>query len=130
MCDYSLEIYRSRPAVQGEQYTLHRFRSGTIGFVAPADCTTAVCMPAGARLRLEGLNEAVQRALHVGPAEAVEMIRLPHRGHTHRDGIRFANGREVLLQSLNVGATATLAPRDLTELFDLNADARLDLVEV
>ena len=43
MCDYSLEIYRSRPAVQGEQYTLHRFRSGTIGFVAPADCTTAVC---------------------------------------------------------------------------------------
>ena len=87
-------------------------------------------MPAGARLRLEGLDEAVQRALHVGPAEAVEMIRLPHRGHTHRDGIRFADGREVLLESLNVGATATLAPRDLIELFDLNADARLDLVEV
>jgi hypothetical protein len=130
VCDYSLEIYRSRPAVQGEQYTLHRFRSGTIGFVAPADCATAVCMPAGARLRLEGLNEAMQRALNVGPAEAVEVIRLPHRGRTHRDGIRFADGREVLLQSLNVGATATLAPRDLTELFDLKAGARVELVEV
>ena len=123
MCDYSLEIYRSRPAVQGEQYSLHRFRSGTIGFVAPADRTTAVCMPEGARLRLEGLNEEVQRTLLVGPAEAVEIIRLPHRGHTHRDGIRFADGREVLLQSLNVGTTATLVPRDLAELFDLKAGA-------
>ena len=31
MCDYSLELYRSRPAVHEEQYTLQRFRSGTIG---------------------------------------------------------------------------------------------------
>jgi hypothetical protein len=23
------------------------------------------------------------------------------RGHTHRDGVRFADGREVLLQSIN-----------------------------
>jgi len=130
MCDYSLEIYRSRPAVQGEQYMLHRFRSGTIGFVAPADCFTAVCMPAGARLRLEGINEAVQRALNVRPIEAVEMIRLPFRGHTHRDGVRFADGRELLLQSLNIGTAATLAPRDLAELFDLKAGVRPDLVEV
>ena len=130
MCDYSLEIYRSRPAVQGEQYTLHRFPSGTIGFVAPADCSTAVCMPAGARLRLEGLNGAVQRALGIGTTEVVEMIRLPIRGRIHRDGIRFADGREVLLQSLNVGATATLVPRDLAELFDLKAGARPELVEV
>ena len=76
MCDYSLEIYRSRPAVQGDIHAPpfsqrhHRLRR-------PDDCTTAVCMPAGARLRLEGLNEAVQHALNVGPAEAVEMICLP-----------------------------------------------------
>ncbi len=128
MCDYSLEIYRSRPAVHGEQYMLHRFRSGTIGFVAPTDCGTAVCMPAGARIRLEGLNGAVQRALGVGPTEVVDMIRLPFRGHTHRDGVRFADGREVLLQSINVGAMGTLAPRDLAKIFDLKADAQPDLV--
>jgi hypothetical protein len=121
MCDYSLEIYRSRPAVQGEQYMLHRFRSGTIGFVSPADCTTAVCMPAGARLRLEGINQAVQCVLGIGATEVVEMIRLPFRGRTHRDGVRFGDGGEVLLQSLNVGATATLAQRDLAEIFDLKA---------
>ena len=67
MCDYSLELYRSRPATQEEQYTLHRFPSGTMGFVAGTDCETAVCMPAGARLSLQGINETVQRAFSIGP---------------------------------------------------------------
>lgn len=56
------------------------------------------------------------------------MIRLPFRGRTHRDGVRFADGREVLLQSLNVGVTAALVPRDLSGLFDLQADAAPELV--
>ena len=114
MCDYSLELYRSRPATQEEQYTLHRFPSGTMGFVAGTDCETAVCMPAGARLSLEGINETVQRAFSIGPAEEVTMTRLEVTGHAHRDAVRFGNGREVLLQSLNAGVTCTLAPRDLT----------------
>jgi hypothetical protein len=128
MCDYSLEIYRSRPAVQEEQYSLHRFRSGTVGFVHPADCHTAVCMPTGARLRLEGINETVQRAYCVGAFESVVMMRLPFRGNTHRDGVRFSDGREVLLQSLNVGVSAMLEPRDLDELLDLRS-AQAALVE-
>jgi hypothetical protein len=119
MCDYSLELYRSRPAVQEEQYTLHRFPSGTMGFVAGTDCETAVCMPAGARLSLQGINETVQRAFSVGPAEQVTMIRLDVTGHAHRDAVRFANGREVLLQSLNAGVSAKLAARDLDEVLGL-----------
>ena len=120
MCDYSLELYRSRPAVQEEQYTLHRFPSGTMGFVAGTDCETAVCMPAGARLSLEGINETVQRAFSIGPAEQVTMTRLEVTGHAHRDAVRFANGREVLLQSLNAGVTCRLAPRDLDEVLGLH----------
>jgi hypothetical protein len=108
MCDYSLELYRSRPAVQEEQYTLHRFPSGSMGFIAGRDCETAVCMPADAHLRLEGIGETVQRAFAVGPAEEVVMARLDGRGHVHRDAVRFSNGREVLLQSLNAGITAEL----------------------
>lgn len=123
MCDYSLELYRSRPAVQEEQYTLHRFPSGTMGFVAGTDCETAVCMPAGARLSLQGINETVQRAFSVGPAEEVTMIRLDVTGHAHRDALRFANGREVLLQSLNAGVTAKLAARDLDEVLGLKTPA-------
>jgi hypothetical protein len=119
MCDYSLELYRSRPATQEEQYTLHRFPSGTMGFVAGTDCETAVCMPAGARLSLQGINETVQRAFSIGPAEAVTMTRLEVTGHAHRDAVRFGNGREVLLQSLNAGVTCTLAPRDLDKVLGL-----------
>src|SRR5882672_1903214 len=118
MCDYSLELYRSRPAVQEEQYTLHRFPSGTMGFVAARDCETAVCMPAGARLHLEGIGDTVQRAFAVAASEDVVMTRLDVTGHAHRDAVRFANGREVLLQSLNAGITAEMAafPSDLTEI--------------
>ena len=126
MCDYSLETYRSRPAANEEQYTLHRFRSGTLGFVARTDCTTAICIPAGGRLRLEGLDERPQRAFRVGPTEEVVMIRLRLRDNMHRDGVRFGNGREVLLQSLNVGLSAMLLPRDLTAIFDLKGAAELE----
>lgn len=128
MCDYSLELYRSRPAVQEEQYTLHRFPSGTMGFVAGTDCETAVCMAAGARLSLQGINETVQRAFSVGPAEVVTMIRLDVTGHAHRDAVRFANGREVLLQSLNAGVSARLAARDLDEVLGLKAPA-IELID-
>ena len=119
MCDYSLELYRSRPAAQEEQYTLHRFPSGTMGFVAGTDCETAVCMPAGARLSLQGINETVQRAFSIGAAEEVTMTRLEVTGHAHRDAVRFGNGREVLLQSLNAGVTCRLAPRDLDKVLGL-----------
>ena len=118
MCDYSLELYRSRPAVQEEQYTLHRFPSGTMGFTAGSDCETAVCIPADAHLRLEGIGETVQHAFAVGPAEEVVMTRLELTGHVHRDAVRFSNGKEVPLQSLNAGVTAeiTAFPSDLTEV--------------
>lgn len=119
MCDYSLELYRSRPAAQEEQYTLHRFPSGTMGFVAGTDCETAVCMSAGARLSLEGISETVQRAFSIGPGEEVTMTRLEVTGHAHRDAVRFGNGREVLLQSLNAGVTCRLAPRDLDKVLGL-----------
>src|SRR5882762_11616364 len=94
MCDYSLELYRSRPAVQEEQYTLHRFPSGTMGFTAGHDCETAVCIPADAHLRLEGIGETVQRAFGIGPVEEVVMTRLEVTGHAHRDAVRFANRSE------------------------------------
>jgi hypothetical protein len=86
MCDYSLEMYRSRPAAMGEQYVLHRFRSGTLGFVDPADCTTAVCLPAGASLRLQAISRRLQRTLCLGPAPEAVMFRLPFGPGVHRDG--------------------------------------------
>jgi len=128
MCDYSLEVYRSRPAVIGEWYGLHRFRTGSMGFVADGDCNTAVCMPAGVRLRLQGLSSAVQRAFGVGSDEDVVTLCLPRRGNLHRDAVRFANGRQATLQCLNAGVRATLMRRDLTELFQLEGAGDRELV--
>jgi hypothetical protein len=61
MCDYSLEFHRSRPAQLGERYETHRFEGRSIGFIAPGDPLTAVCMACDTRLRLEDVPEMVQR---------------------------------------------------------------------
>jgi len=129
MCDYSLELYRSRPAVEGEQYTLRRFPSGTMGFTAERDCETAVCLPADAHLRLEGIGETIRQAYAVHPTEEVTMTRMDGTAFSHRDAVRFANGREVLLQGLNIGIVATLIGAT-PEIEDLPAvRARRELVD-
>jgi len=79
-----------------------------MGFTAARDCETAVCIPADARLRLEGIGEAVQRAFAVGSIEEVVMTRAEGGAYAHKDAVKFANGKEVLLQSLNVGVSAVV----------------------
>ena len=65
MCDFSLELYRSRPARVGERYETRRFPSGTVGFMAPGDCSIAVCTAYDTRLKLEGIPQAVRNACGV-----------------------------------------------------------------
>jgi hypothetical protein len=44
MCDYSLHLVKSRPAKVGDKLTTTNFNTGTRGFAAPEDPTTAVCI--------------------------------------------------------------------------------------
>jgi hypothetical protein len=106
MCDYSLEAYRSRPAGLGEKYETHRFESHSIGFVAPGDPSTAVCIECDMKLRLEGIPERVQRTKRVSANEDVTFTRI-EKG-LHHDGVRFGNGAEVTLQELGTGVKAYL----------------------
>jgi hypothetical protein len=106
MCDYSLELYRAVPATTGEQYTLARFGTGSMGFTSGHNCDTAVCVPADAHLRLAGIGEALQTALGVGPVEDVVMTRL--ETGLHKDAVRFTSGKTISLQSLNPGITAVM----------------------
>ena len=101
MCDFSLELYRSRPARVGERYETHRFPSSTVGFIAPGDCSTAVCMAYDTRLRLEGIPQAVQNACGVMADEDVTFTCL-EAGPCH-DGVRFDNGGQVTVQRLGPG---------------------------
>ena len=108
MCDYSLEMYRSRPARVGEQYVTTYFASGSIGLTAPGDRQTAVCLMADTRLTLEGIPEHVQQTFGLTASEQAVFVRMDaaffrRENHSHRDAIRFANGAEVLLQRLGAG---------------------------
>ena len=106
MCDYSLEMYASRPARVSEKYVTTRFPSGSIGLASPGDCTTAVCVQYDTHLKLEGISRDVQIRLGVKPSEEVVFEQLQHGAY--RDGIKFINGKEISLQLLGSGVTITL----------------------
>ena len=106
MCDYSLEAYRSRPAQEGVGYVTHRFPSHSIGFIAPTDVVTAVCMACGMQLKLEDIPEDVQQTVGVTANEFVTFARL--ETGMYRDGVRFANGAEITLQQLGPGVKASV----------------------
>lgn len=112
MCDYSLEMYRSRPAVTGESYELTRFPSGSLGFVAPTDRHTAICMSCDSRLQLANLPADLRQQLGVSDVADVTFVRLEGIGPYH-DGVRFANGTELTLQRLGPGVVAQMVD-DLT----------------
>ena len=115
MCDYSLAYFPNRLAVEGEQLVVHRFGTRTLG-LASARCgwkqllfpsrLPAVCVPPDARTRLYDIPEDLQQRLSVGVVEEVTFIEQSLEAFTYRDGVRFANGREILLQQLMCGQRA------------------------
>jgi len=106
MCDYSLEMYGSRPARESERYETVRFPSGSIGLASPGDCGTAVCVQYDTRLRLENIPQHIQASLRVNATEEVTFVRLDHGAY--RDGIRFRNGKDISIQQLNSGVSAVV----------------------
>jgi len=106
MCDYSLEMYGSRPARESERYETVRFPSGSVGLASPGDCGTAVCVQYDTRLRLENIPLHIQASLRVSATEEVTFVRLDHGAY--RDGIRFRNGKEMSIQQLNSGVSAVV----------------------
>jgi hypothetical protein len=133
MCDYSLMSVPNRLAVCGEELVVHRFEMGSIGFASAADVERAqqpvaadssqssllgrlkrwlyppapgqcpaVCVPPGARLLLRDIPEKLQKCL--GFESVLQEVTFTQIGVSgYRDAIRFANGRELLLQRLSVG---------------------------
>ncbi len=132
MCDYSLHCVPHRLAVEGEPLLVHRFSTGSLGLVSPADLrpsqkpeahpwtgwwerikgwlslkeaysVPAVCVPPGACLVLRDIPWHLQQNLGVGEEEEVIFIQRSAEAYSYRDAVRFRNGREVLLQKLAVG---------------------------
>jgi hypothetical protein len=106
MCDYSLEMYASRPARESERYVTTRFPSGSVGFASPGDTSCAICVQYDTRLVLEDIPQHVQAQCGVSPKETVTFARI-ETGAYH-DAIRFADGRVLSLQHLGPGVSASL----------------------
>jgi hypothetical protein len=63
MCDFSLEMYRTRLAREGETYKTARFPSGTIGLAPMGGDSTPVCVPYDTCLILEDIPQELQASL-------------------------------------------------------------------
>ena len=128
MCDYSLHNLPNRLAVEGEMLQVHRFPADSLGLVSPLDLcipvtasflkrwqqaildwfnpsrsVPAVCIPAGTHLILRNIPSSLQKELGVGAEEEVIFTQASPETVGYRDGVRFQNGEEILLQRLPVG---------------------------
>jgi hypothetical protein len=148
MCDYSLMAVPNRLAREGEDLVAHRFPTGSLGLAAPADVVRAanpapsstktfwvklkeffqppendpvpaVCIPPGARLRLEDIPARLQTECCVGPIAEVTFTQISAAAHSYRDAVRFLNGREVRLQELREGQRVRVLDLSMAEELDL-----------
>jgi hypothetical protein len=106
MCDYSLEMYRSRPAQKGEEYISNKFPTGSVGFVAPGDQSVAICMNCDTELELANLPAHLRQQAGLGETEIATFTQID--GPYHRDAVRFRNGKVLTLQQLGPGVIASL----------------------
>ncbi len=122
MCDYSLEMYGSRPAREGELYVTTRFPSGSIGFASPGDPRTPVCVQCDTKVVLTDVPPAMQRTYGIGPE--VETVFAQRETGLYRDGLRLQGGRFVSLQDLPPGVGAFVP-----SLLERSAEKRVRIPE-
>jgi hypothetical protein len=139
----------NRLAQEGEELVAYRFPTGSLGLASEWDVkraatarpsapktvwtrladffnpprpepVCAVCVPPGARLRLEDIPMRLQHACSVGPAEEVTFTQISALPNSYRDAVRFSNGHEVRLQELREGQRVTVLDLSAAEELDLN----------
>ena len=114
MCDYSLHNVKSRPAKVGDKLTTHNFNTGTIGFAAPEDASTAVCVLPGTELAFAREVRCRPRGLFGWKVSAVNHTTAIFRQinkdepQTHHDALEFPDGQIVRLTDVFEGQEATV----------------------
>ena len=111
MCDYSLHSVRTRPAKVGEKLVTYNFGTGTRGFVAPEDCSVAVCVLPGTELAFEAPVKYQTALLFcTNTGHTVAIFRQVNKGvlHINHDALEFPDGEIVLLTRLCEGQKATV----------------------
>jgi hypothetical protein len=108
MCDYSLHGVKSRPAKVGDRLTTRHFNTGTRGFAAPEDASTAVCVVPGTELAFANTVRCSPRGLFAWKAITVahttaifrqvnkDNPRTHHERAVDRSSCRPRNRRRIL----------------------------------
>ena len=116
MCDFSLHHVKSRPAKVGDSLMTCNFNTGTRGFAAPEDSTTAVCILPGTELAFSeevkcapfpwGFSSWRTRTVNFKTAIFRQINK--DQLHVHHDALEFPDGTCVLLTHLREGQEATV----------------------
>src|SRR5271165_5872435 len=136
MCDYSLQHVKSRPAEVGDKLTSHQFNTGTIGFAAPEDASTAVCVLPGTELAFAKEVRYGRSGFFGWKVKAVNhttaIFRQINKGslYTHHDALEFPDGQVVRLTDVSEGQEATVLqlPAQPTTAAEAKAQERVALV--
>jgi hypothetical protein len=114
MCDYSLHNVKSRPAKIGDKLTTRNFNTGTRGFAAPEDASTAVCVLPGTELAFTAPVRCSPRGLFAWKMRVVPhtmaIFRQINKDNpiTHHDALEFPDGQTVLLTHVFEDQVATV----------------------
>jgi hypothetical protein len=130
MCDFSLQSTQSRPAKVGDRLTTHNFGTGTRGFAASEDPTTAVCLLPGTELAFSkevvvpttGLFSSGE--LTIGQTVAIFRQINKDQLRAHPDALEFPDGRVVLLTMLCDGQEATVLQLPAQPRTEVEAEAQ------
>ena len=136
MCDYSLQNVKSRPANVAEKLTTHHFNTCTVGFAAPEDIETAVCVLPGTELAFAAAVRCSPRGLFAWKPRVLNHTTAIFRQvnkdkpYTHHDALEFPNGQMVLLNDLWEGQEATVLqlPAQPTTVAEEEAQKRVAYV--
>jgi hypothetical protein len=129
MCDYSLEMIKSRAAADNEDIVIKQFNTGSKGFVDPVDADCAVCVKSGAELTIflpdRDYNvvvlgdNPVGETTHLSGELSVVFHTLPKPAFSmYHDGVILPDGRWMSMQALPTGTRAVITkalPIELTE---------------
>jgi hypothetical protein len=114
MCDYSLQGVASRPAKVGDKLTTRNFGTGTRGFAASEERTTAVCLLPGTEIAF-AKEIAIESPRFFGRSiksmnHTTAIFRQVNKEtpHVHHDSLEFPDGQMVLLTELCEGQEATV----------------------
>jgi hypothetical protein len=111
MCDYSLHVVSSRPAVLAETIVTSKFRGTTTrGFTSPGDPATAVCLRPGTEIVFEESVYAEGILFRRNIKDRLARFRQINMDNPaqHHDALEFANGRTVLVTDLVEGQKAKI----------------------